>query len=268
MRPSFHPRLVNSPFDDPVLFIPFLLQKRAVLFDLGDLHALAPRDILKISHVFVSHTHMDHFVGFDHLLRLFLGREKHLCLFGPPGFLTNVEGKLSGYTWNLVQHYTNRFVLEVSEIHPQVLLTRRYRVQDGFRPGPALQRSTFDGTLPLAVRLEPDHRPAALDHRIPSLAFVLQERFHVNIRRDRLDSIGANRPGNLPWRFEHGSFLPDGSRPRRCLRSPRSSGRWVPGPLCAGELAARSVISHGKVRLHRPWPSSRPENMQDAGPGP
>jgi len=89
MRLSFHPRLVNGPFDDPGLFIPFQFQNRAVIFDLGDINRLTPKDILKISHVFVSHTHMDHFIGFDRLLRLSLGREKNLALYGPPGFLEN-----------------------------------------------------------------------------------------------------------------------------------------------------------------------------------
>ena len=101
MRPSFHPRLVNPPFGDPGVFIPFSYEKRAVLFDLGDIQSLSPRDILKISHIFISHTHMDHFFGFDHLLRLHLGREKVLYLYGPGGILKNVEGKLAGYTWNL-----------------------------------------------------------------------------------------------------------------------------------------------------------------------
>ena len=65
MRPVFHPRLVNRPFDDPGLFVPFLFDARALLFDCGENPALSSRDILKISHIFISHTHMDHFFGFD-----------------------------------------------------------------------------------------------------------------------------------------------------------------------------------------------------------
>ena len=94
MSARFHPRLVNDPFDDPALYIPFAFEKRALLFDLGDLSRLPPKDILKISHCFVSHTHMDHFCGFDRLLRICLGRPRQLHLYGPEGFLHNLEGKL------------------------------------------------------------------------------------------------------------------------------------------------------------------------------
>ena len=57
---------------------------------------------------------MDHFIGFDHLLRIFLARELHLDLFGPPGIIANVRGKLAGYTWNLIESYP--FTLTVHEV--------------------------------------------------------------------------------------------------------------------------------------------------------
>ena len=52
------------------------------MFDIGELHTLSSRDLLKVTHLFVTHTHMDHFIGFDNLIRIFLGREKELHLFG------------------------------------------------------------------------------------------------------------------------------------------------------------------------------------------
>ncbi|MEW6672089.1 MAG: ribonuclease Z [Thermodesulfobacteriota bacterium] len=188
MRPSFHPRLINGPFDDPGLYVPFIFENRAVLFDLGDNHALSPRDILKISHVFVTHTHMDHFVGFDRLLRLFLGRDKILYLYGPRGILKNVRGKLAGYSWNLVGHYTNRFVLNVTEVRPNGLISEQFACRDGFLPVRAADKLPFDGTL-LA---EPAFSVAAviLDHSLPCLGFTLKEQFHVNIIKDQVLSLG------------------------------------------------------------------------------
>ena len=147
MPPAFHPRLVNPPFGDPGLFIPLSFHKRAILIDLGEIDALAPKDMLKLSHVFVSHTHMDHFSGFDRLLRLLLGRAHRLSLYGPEGFLQNVEGKLSGYTWNLVKNYRDALELKVTEIHPKTVVTRWYRCEEGFIPRKDYHSREFDGIL-------------------------------------------------------------------------------------------------------------------------
>ena len=134
MRASFHPKLINDPFSDPVLFIPFLFEKRALLFDLGDINSIASKELLKLTQVFVSHMHMDHFIGFDSLLRIFLGREKTVHFFGPPGFFKCVEGKLAGYTWNLVEEYQNDLIFKVTEVHQEMLRTKEYRCQDKFLP--------------------------------------------------------------------------------------------------------------------------------------
>ena len=194
MRPSFHPRLVNGPFDDPGLFIPFQFQNRALIFDLGDINRLTPKDILKISHVFVSHTHMDHFIGFDRLLRLSLGRDKNLSFYGPPGFLENLEGKLAGYTWNLADKYNYPLSLQVSEVHSRYTLSRRYRCRDRFQPLIDPVERPFTRTL----YEEPAFRVSAvlLDHKIPCLGFSIRERFHVNIIKDGLKALGLT-PG--PW---------------------------------------------------------------------
>jgi len=190
MRPSFHPRLINNPFDDPGVFIPFSFEKRALLFDLGDIHSLSTRDILKVTHAFVSHTHMDHFSGFDRLLRLFLGREKDLYLYGPEGFLKNIEGKLSGYTWNLVVQYPAPFSLHAAEVRGDRLLTCEYRCRDGFAAvGPPTEAS-FTGIL----LSEPAFRVSAvvLDHKTDCLGFRLEERFHVNILKEALPEMGLS----------------------------------------------------------------------------
>jgi len=190
MRPSFLPRLVNGPFDDPGLFIPFLLEKRAIIFDLGDIYSLSTRDILKISHVFISHTHMDHFIGFDRLLRLFLGREHQLYLYGPEGFLKNVEGKLAGYSWNLVKHYSNLFALKVTEVHPDRMITRNYVCEKQFIPNSEDIKQSFNGFL----HKEPVLSVSAeiLDHSIPCLGFTIEERFHINIIKERVAGLGLD----------------------------------------------------------------------------
>ena len=75
MRPFLHPNLVNGRTGDPAVYIETLFEKQTVLFDLGDISNLPPRKIHRLDHVFVSHTHIDHFIGFDRLLRVLAGRE-------------------------------------------------------------------------------------------------------------------------------------------------------------------------------------------------
>ena len=133
MKTILQPRLVNNPFGDPGLIIEFLFDKRALLFDLGHLGPLTSQMLLKISDVFVSHTHIDHFIGFDRLLRVVFGRGKTIHLFGPANFIANVEGKLAGFTWNLVDRYSESVTLEVTEVHADRLIKARFSAIDRFQ---------------------------------------------------------------------------------------------------------------------------------------
>lgn len=209
MRPAFRPRLINDPFSDPGLFVPFHYERRALLFDLGDLSNLTNRELLSISHVFVSHTHIDHFIGFDSLLRPLLGREKTLHLFGPAGFFERVEGKLAGYTWNLVTEYEHDLVFVVTEVREGQRVTRRYSFKAGFK-----KRGADVLTPPTGpVFQEPRFRVHSqiLEHRIPCLAFSLEERFHINIDKVALDSLGL--PVG-PWLNDFKAALYRGEDPR------------------------------------------------------
>jgi ribonuclease Z len=203
MRPSFHPRLINGPFNDPGLFIPFVFQNRALIFDTGDINGLSAKDILKISHAFVTHAHMDHFIGFDHLLRIMLGREKTLSLFGPAGFLKNIEAKLSGYTWNLADKYNYPLCLQVTEVQGDFTFCREYRCRDRFEPQQDPVKQTFDGVL----YSEPAFRVSAviLDHRIPCLGLSVKERFHVNISKEGLNRLGME-PGSWLSEFKQALY--------------------------------------------------------------
>ena len=131
MASSFRAFLVNDLFGDPALYVGLPWERRALLFDLGDISRLSAGHLLKISDVFVSHAHLDHFVGFDQLLRVLLGRSKALRLYGPTGFIDHVDGKLRGYVWNLVDGYS--LVIEVHEIGPDRVRCARFVCPNGFR---------------------------------------------------------------------------------------------------------------------------------------
>jgi len=189
MKPSYHPQLINGRWGDPALYIEFMFERRALLFDLGELNALPNRKILRISDIFISHTHMDHFIGFDHLLRILVGRDKRLALYGPPGLIDQVAHKLAAYTWNLVENYQADFTLSVTELQPAGGAWRaRFSCRNGFRREEHEKIDVRDGILLDEPTLQVSC--AILDHKIPCLAFALQERFHVNVWKNRLQARG------------------------------------------------------------------------------
>jgi ribonuclease Z len=187
MKSSLNASLINDPFGDPGLLVQFLFQKRALLFDLGDISSLSNAELLKVSHVFVSHTHIDHFIGFDRLLRTVFGREKTLTFFGPENFIKNVEGKLAGFTWNLVDRYEESLTIKVVEVREDKLLKGTFRAIDKFEISGEDEVEFKDGIIlddPLFKV-----RAAILEHRVPCLGFSLEENLHVNINKDRLESM-------------------------------------------------------------------------------
>lgn len=195
MKSTFQAHLINPPYGDPGLYVRLRWQGRALLFDLGRLGRLDHASLLKITHVFVSHTHMDHFMGFDHLLRVFLPRDARLRIFGPPGIIDNVVGKLAGYTWNLVEDYP--LALEVTEVAPDALASVKLRAANRFAIEPG-SPSVVDGSpvIHLVEEMGLIVETVHLDHKIPCLAFAAWEPTHLNIDTEALKRLQLD-PG--PW---------------------------------------------------------------------
>ena len=199
VRSIFRAELVNRAFGDPGVLVDLKFERRAMLFDIGDIAVLPTRILLRVSDVFVSHTHMDHFSGFDHLLRVCLGRDRGVTLYGPEKFITHLEHKLAAYTWNLVENYETEFVLVAHEIDSRGLVQRaRFRSTNRFQrealPGGAASEGVLLETPLFRVRSVPlEH------HDITSLAFAFEESVHINVLKNRLDDL---RLPTGPWLTE------------------------------------------------------------------
>lgn len=192
MTPSFSSYLINDVFGDPGVYVEIRWTKRALLFDLGHNEVLGPTRLLRANDIFISHTHMDHFIGFDALLRVALGRGKMLRLYGPPGLIANVQGKLSGYTWNLVDGYP--LTIRVREFHPEETQAATFLATEGFRvrqePRTGAGQLGAAGIFPVLEDEMFTAYAVALNHRIPSFAYALQEQFHINVNKQKLHDAG------------------------------------------------------------------------------
>ena len=187
MSRHFDPHLVNDPFGDPALYVQLVFERRALLFDMGDLSRLSPRQLLRISDVFISHRHMDHFSGFDQFLRCLLGREKVVGFHGPPGLIEGVEHKLKAYTWNLIAGYEGNPVLHVTEIDEHGRLTGAL-----FTGRLAFERCEVESVKSDKgiLLLQPGFQVRPHHHGIPVLAFALEERARINIWRNKVEAMG------------------------------------------------------------------------------
>ncbi|BDB27021.1 ribonuclease Z [Cupriavidus sp. P-10] len=192
MRPLLQARLVNDVFGDPALFMDFLDERRALLFDLGDITVLMPRELMRVSHVFVTHAHMDHFSGFDHLLRVLLGRKPSIALYGGPGFLAQVGHKLRAYTWNVVHRYDMELVVEATELALDGhLRSARFSSRDRFA---GVTGATTEQTDDI-VHDETTFRVRAgfVDHGIPCLSYLVEEKVRLGINKARLEASGMTK---------------------------------------------------------------------------
>jgi len=142
---------------------------------------------------------MDHFAGFDHLLRVCLGRDTGVRMYGPPAFIEQVGHKLHAYTWNLVENYAADFTVLVHELHrdepmQRALFRSRNRFQLEELPALAMSADVVLDDDQFRVRARPfDH------HGLPCYAFAFEEHTHLNVWKNRLDELGLPTG---PWLTE------------------------------------------------------------------
>ncbi|MCW3798193.1 MBL fold metallo-hydrolase [Sphingomonas sp. BN140010] len=190
VTPTLHPHLVNGRSGDPALFVERLHRREALLFDCGDLTALSNRDLLRVHHLFVSHLHMDHWIGFDRLLRVHIGRDKLIRVVGPHGLIERLHHRLQGYEWDLTERYNADLVFVATEAGaagPERSAQFRFLARFAVEPLPAPEPLAADD---LAVT------SALLEHHGPCLGFAVAERAHANVWKVRLAERGL-APG--PW---------------------------------------------------------------------
>lgn len=189
MRPLLHPSFVNGRFGDPAVYVEHLFERHALMLDLGDITSLPSRKINRIDKVFVSHTHIDHFIGFDHLLRVLVGRDKTVSLWGPSGLIDSIDRKLHAYAWNLAQRYDNDLTFVVTEVAASGdARTARFRLHTAFAAEAIGSAHVEDGVLcdDPALRVT----AVTLDHRTSVLGYALTEPVHLNVWNTRLAERG------------------------------------------------------------------------------
>jgi ribonuclease Z len=180
------PALFGGLLDDPLLFVRIRPERLALLFDCGQIAHLAKRVVKPVSAVFISHAHMDHIMGVPTLVRHHHASPRPLDLFGPPGIIERVGHLLQGYDWNLCE--PTWFTLRVHEVHATTVRRSDF-------PGPECFLRRDVGEVPRRDRViwsSPYLTVSAeiLDHKLPVLAFRIDERPPFSVDPARLAALG------------------------------------------------------------------------------
>lgn len=191
-RASREFRLVNGSTGDPVLFVDYPGRDDAILFDAGENAALSPKQLGDLEAVFITHHHVDHFIGLDRIVRANLDRDKALRVMGPEGTIRKVYDRIKSYEYPFFPF--QKIVLDVREVLEDRIrsalleCSRRFprpKVAEVARAGPVIYE-TDDLTV----------EAAHVDHTVPCLAFALVERPGFAPDAERL-AAGPLAPG--PW---------------------------------------------------------------------
>lgn len=189
---DFELTLPNGSSGDSLLLVRLPLEGRTVAFDAGDARRVRQDDVLRMDHLMVTHCHVDHFVGFDALVRPRVCREEQLAVHGPEGFRSRVAARLGGYTWNLVDG--NHFVVTAREILPGRIGVARFDSGHGFEredlPDEPLDGALAHSAPGLAIET------VTLDHHVASQGWAVQRPRRWSVDVEALQRTGL-APG--PW---------------------------------------------------------------------
>ena len=255
MKPTFVHRPVNGPFEDPCVYVRLLREKRALLFDLGNIERLQDGLLGKVTAAFVTHAHIDHFIGFDRLLRNMLDALTPLSIYGPPEIIEKVEGKLRGYSWNLIKQYPIR--IEAFGISENEIRHSTFAAENGFEPvhRPALP---FGGVALRETYFKIN--AALLKHDIDTVGWSIEEDYHINIDKAALSEL--NLPVG-PWLTVFKQKLREGAPENSAfaVRLPEGGERKI-GNFTLGELKAKIArITRGQKVTYVMDSSPNDENI-------
>ncbi len=248
---NLEPTFFSGLLDDPILLLRVRPTGSSLLFDCGQIHQLAKRVLTSIDAIFISHGHMDHWLGIDSFTRHLHASSKVVDLFGPPGITDKLEKRLAAYDWNLAEDFWGSY--RAHDVHPELIRSALLSGPQGFKrqplaEQPRLNRLIFENAQ-LSVAAE------TCDHRVPSLIFRVTEKPAFLIDEQKLAHLQLV-PG--PWIRE---------LKRRFFQEPQST---APLPvLRLGEVGPEEHLIEDVPQLcreiGRPQPSNTIGYVSDLG---
>lgn len=171
-------KLASKQNEDVSLIVTVDNHKGVYVCDCGEASDISIKEYIDTKAIFISHTHIDHFINFDSFIRHQIGSPFHTVVCGPFGLSMNVYGKLLSYNWNLISDKPK------GEMCYEV---REYINEHSYR------KTSFKSPLWLPEESEIIESPfiyendaftvsaMAVDHKIESITYLFKEHDSVSI---------------------------------------------------------------------------------------
>jgi ribonuclease Z len=191
----FLPQIKSLPNEDISILFTLDNLSDSYLCVCGDASGLRVKDCQNLRAIFISHTHIDHFIGFDKVLRHQLGIGKRIVICGPKGIAKQVQAKVKSYLWNLATPdaitYEIREIVSASQIEA-------YEIQPPLWELKKLEKRT---------QLYENERFlvgfAILNHKTDSIAYHFCEQDTVNINLANSNFRGGKWINELKLAYEN-----------------------------------------------------------------
>lgn len=182
-----HATLKNLPNEDICIHLSVDNHPLQYLCECGSASLLTKKDCLGLGAVFISHTHIDHFVNFDTVLRHQLGSGMRVVVCGPKGIAKQLQAKLRAYNWNLIAEGELQYEVREIQSHQRIKVYQLSPPQWNLQFCETINNPVLYQNEAIEVRF------TLLDHGTTSVAYSFREPDTLNFQ----PTESPFKPG--PW---------------------------------------------------------------------
>ncbi len=146
--------------------------------DCGEAKNLTVKECQNTKAIFISHTHIDHFVNFDTILRHQIGTERKVVICGPKGIINQVQNRIKSYCWNLIEpgsiSYEIREIKNDNSIKTVVLNPPLWEIEEETQINNPIIFKSEDFHVEFEI----------LDHKTDSIAYLFKAEDKTKIELD------------------------------------------------------------------------------------
>ncbi|WP_299437742.1 peptidase [uncultured Aquimarina sp.] len=191
----FTAEIKSAPDEDICILIKVDNHPFNYIVDCGEAKSLSVKECMNTNAIFISHTHIDHFVNFDTILRHQIGVQRRVVITGPKGIIDQVQNRILSYCWNLIDKdaitYEVREILQDGEYKSTILRPPIWEKEDEN----LVSKTTIFEEKQFVVEYE------ILDHKTDTIAYLFNAHDKTKIQLDN-DQKGGKWVRELKEAYE------------------------------------------------------------------